>query len=310
MSSERMSNRVEIADEEPAPRPTPAPKEEAPKPSPKAEAKPEPKADADGTDWVDIEDPALKARFNRLYRHTKEANAKAEKIERQVALLAEQNRKLTAALEETHRQQKDAKAKAELASLRKEAKEALATGDTDAFLTVNERLVEMKEEAKEKSAPAPQPAQPQIPDTEMRVLQNWQNQTGEDGDYARPWARPDHPEFAATQDMIRRVVNEADMQDAPIRHILAEVDKRMAKILGNEDYDDDPPPNTVRRAFSAPQGSRPQAQERSGLTAQQRIIAEHMFMGGRGSLARTAKEAHDLYMKQRKVLGRVVEVED
>ena len=309
MSTERMSNRIEIPDDEPAPPPAKAQDQTPPAPQPKAE-KPAPtqEHDSDGSDWVDIEDPKLKARFNRLYRHTKEANAKAEKTERQVALLAEQNRKLQAALETYAAQQKDAKTKAELAALKKEAKEALATGDTDAFLEVNERLTEIKQEAK-KSEPAPQP-QNAISDTEMKVLNSWQNQTDDDGEPARPWARPGHPEFAATQDMIRRVVNLPDMQDAPIREILAEVDRRMAKILGQDDVDDDEPRTPVQRAFSAPRGGRPPAQERTTLSAQERIIAEHMFMGGRGSLARTAKDAHELYVKQKRALGRVVEVED
>lgn len=311
MSTERMSNRIEIPDDEPAPPPAKAQVPPEAAPQPKAEKSvPAQEQDGDGSDWVDIEDPKLKARFNRLYRHTKEANAKAEKTERQVALLAEQNRKLQTALETYAAQQKDAKTKAELAALKKEAKEALATGDTDAFLEVNERLTEIKQEVKKpEPEPAPQP-QNAISDTEMKVLNNWQNQTDDDGEPARPWARPGHPEFAATQDMIRRVVNLPDMQDAPIREILAEVDRRMAKVLGSDDIDDEAPRNTVQRAFSSPRGERPRAQERTTLSAQERIIAEHMFMGGRGSLARTAKDAHELYVKQKRALGRVVEVED
>jgi hypothetical protein len=40
------------------------------------------------------------------------------------------------------------------------------------------------------------------------------------------------------------------------------------------------------------------------------VIAEAMFMGGRGALARSAKDAHDLYLKQKRALSRVVAVED
>lgn len=311
MSTERMSNRIEIPDDEPAPPPAKAQVQPEAAPQPKAEkSAPAQEQDGDGSDWVDIEDPKLKARFNRLYRHTKEANAKAERTERQVALLAEQNRKLQTALENYAAHQKDARTKAELASLKKEAKEALATGDTDAFLAVNERLTEIKQEVKKPAPPQPPPQQTAISDSEMKVLNNWQNQADDDGEPARPWARPGHPEFAATQDMIRRVVNMPDMQDAPIREILAEVDRRMAKVLGSDDIDDEAPRNTVQRAFSSPRGERPRAQERTTLSAQERIIAEHMFMGGRGSLARTAKDAHELYVKQKRALGRVVEVED
>lgn len=303
-----LANRIEVSDDE-----TPPP---APKPEAKAEPKPEPKPvakqqqDEDGTDWVDIDDPKLKARFNRLYRHTKEANAKAEKTERQVQLLADQNLKLQSALEKLVGGMRDEVKKKELATLKQEMKEALATGDTETFVSVNERLVDMKREVTEEKAPPSPSAPPPLPDTEMKVLHSWQNQTGDDGEDLRPWAKPGHPEFAATQDMIRLVVADPEMQEAPIREILREVDKRMSKALDADDEDEAPRRNPVQRAFSSPRGTRPAARESTSLSAQERVIAEAMFMGGRGALARSAKDAHDLYLKQKKSLGRVVEVED
>jgi hypothetical protein len=309
-----LASRIEVEDGDP---PVPQPQRAEVKPEPSPETKPEPKPaprqqDEDGTDWVDIDDPKLKARFNRLYRHTKEANAKAEKTERQVQLLAEQNLKLQSALDKLVGGMKDEAKKKELASLKQDMKEALATGDTESFVSINERLVDMKREVSEPKDTAPA-APPPIPETEAKVLYSWQNQAGEDGEDLRPWAKPGHPEFAATQDMIRRIVGEADMQDAPIREILQEVDKRMAKLLGRDDDDEEAPPpprNTVQRAFSSPRGSRPAQRESVSLSAQERVIAEAMFMGGRGSLAKSSKEAHDLYLKQKKAMGRVVEAED
>lgn len=109
--------------------------------------------------------------------------------------------------------------------------------------------------------------------------------------------------------MIRRVAGSADMADASIREILAEVDKRMEKLAGTDD-EDDPPRNPVRRAFAAPRSARPAGQERSSLSAQERVVAEMMFMGGRGSLAKNAKDAHALYAKQKQALNRSVSVED
>jgi hypothetical protein len=100
------------------------------------------------------------------------------------------------------------------------------------------------------------------------------------------------------------------MPDASVREILREVDKRMEKILGADDEDEDQP-NPVRRAFASPRGRpAPQERERTSLSTQERVIAEAMFMGGRGSLAKTSKEAHELYLKQKKAMGRVVAVED
>lgn len=306
--TERIGSRVEVSDDDvpvaPAKAPVAKPEAAAPKAAPKAvDQEPEEK----GTDWVEIEDPKLKARFNRLYRHTKEANERAEKTERQISLLAEQNSKLQKALETIAGGMRDKEMQAELATLKKDAKEALATGDTEAFMEANERLLEMKQSAK-KEAEAPAPAEPAISQTEMQVINAWQQQKDDEGEPLRPWAMPNHPEFASTQDLIQRVTRA--MPDASVREILREVDKRMEKILGADDEDEDQP-NPVRRAFASPRGRpAPQERERTSLSTQERVIAEAMFMGGRGSLAKTSKEAHELYLKQKKAMGRVVAVED
>jgi len=305
MSEERFGNRLEVTDDEaqaapPAPKPQPKPKAEEPPPA--AER------DEDGTDWVDIDDPKLKARFNRLYRHTKEANERAEKTERQIALLAEQNRKLQTALEGVVGGIKDKAVKDEVATLKREAKEALATGDTDAFMNVNERLLEIKQEIKPK--PEQQaPAQAAVTPTEMQVLQSWQSQQDDDGQPIRPWARPGHPEFAATQDMVRRVIAEPGMDDAPIREVLREVDRRMRRLL-DTDNEPDERPNPVRRAFASPRGATPAPREQTSLSAQEKVIAEAMFMSGRGGLAKNPKEAHELYLKQKRAIGRSVSAEE
>ena len=306
--TERIGSRVEVSDDDvpvaPAKAPVAKPEAAAPKAAPKAvDQEPEEK----GTDWVEIEDPKLKARFNRLYRHTKEANERAEKTERQISLLAEQNTKLQKALETIAGGMRDKEMQAELATLKKDAKEALATGDTEAFMEANERLLEMKQAAK---APPEKPAQSEsvISQTEVNVINAWQGQKDDDGEPMRPWAMPNHPEFASTQDLIQRVAR--TMPDAPVREILGEVDRRMEKLLATDD-DEDERPNPVRRAFSSPRGRpAPQERERTSLSNQERVIAEAMFMGGRGSLAKTSKEAHELYLKQKKAMGRVVAVED
>lgn len=310
--SERIGNRVEVSDDEVAtPQKPAAPQATSPEPKPTAAPKAQAKAEEGeekGTDWVEIEDPKLKARFNRLYRHTKEANERAEKTERQIALLAEQNGKLQKALESIAGGLKDKETQAELATLKKEAKEALATGDTEAFMEVNERLLEMKQESKKPPAPAAEAAPP-ITQTEMQVLQGWQTAKGDDGEPLRPWALPNHPEFAATQEMIQKVANEPGMGNASIRELLKEVDKRMARLMDDDDEDDTP--NPVRRAFASPRGRpAPAERQQTNLSNQERVIAEAMFMGGRGSLAKTAKEAHELYLKQKKAIGRAVAVED
>jgi hypothetical protein len=100
------------------------------------------------------------------------------------------------------------------------------------------------------------------------------------------------------------------MGNASIRELLKEVDKRMARLMDDDDDEGDAP-NPVRRAFASPRGRpAPAERQQTNLSNQERVIAEAMFMGGRGSLAKTAKEAHELYLKQKKAIGRAVAVED
>jgi hypothetical protein len=315
--TERIGSRVEVSDDDvpvaPAKAPVAKPEAAAPKAAPKAvDQEPEEK----GTDWVEIEDPKLKARFNRLYRHTKEANERAEKTERQISLLAEQNTKLQKALETIAGGMRDKEMQAELATLKKNMKESMAVGDVEAFAEANERLLEMKQEAREKemelkkSEEVASQAPPPISSMEQQILSAWQKQTGEDGKPLRPWVNPGHPKFDESKAIIIEVANE--YPDAPLREILSEADVRIRQKLSPQDDDEDEDqPNPVRRAFASPRGRpAPQERERTSLSTQERVIAEAMFMGGRGSLAKTSKEAHELYLKQKKAMGRVVAVED
>ena len=143
----------------------------------------------------------------------------------------------------------------------------------------------------------------------MQVLQSWQSQQDDDGQPIRPWARPGHPEFAATQDMVRRIIAEPGMDDAPIREVLREVDRRMRRLL-DTDNEPDERPNPVRRAFASPRGAAPAPREQTSLSAQEKVIAEAMFMSGRGGLAKNPKEAHELYLKQKRAIGRSVSAEE
>lgn len=312
MNTERMTNRIEIEDDEPASPPA-AP---SPKPAPKQVA-PEPKAEkADGTEFVEITDDALKARFNHLYRTTKEAQERAARTERGMKALLEQNQKLFAAVQSLSDKQRDKETQAELSSLRQEAETALATGDTKTFTQVNERLSEIKaEQIVAQQAPPQQEPEPQqqaaVTNAEIAALQKWQQSKDEDGQFIRPWAIPGHEEFEAAQDMLRRISASEQFREAPIREILAEVDRRMSRVLGVSEPGEEAA-NPVRRAFAAPQG-RPAAARnpsRDTLSAEERKIAENMFIGGRGAPAKNAKEAHDLYLAQKKALTRVVAVED
>lgn len=332
---ERLTNKVEVTDDE-GPAAPAAPKA----PAPKAEEgddqrrSPPKKEAADGKGYVEIKDDALKARFNHLYRTTKEAQERAARTERAMAALHQQNEKLFKAVQELTSRQKDKETQAELSTLRAEAENALATGDTKTFTQVNERLTEIKAEAiatkkadkeEEGSGEEERREAPPITEAELSVLAKWQRaKDPETGELVRPWAIPGHDEFEAAQDMLRRVSASEKYRDAPVREILAEVDRRMARVLGQDDEDeaprrrgrdsdegDDDDGNAVRRAFSSPQG-RPVARQRDrdGLSAEERKVAESMFLGGRGAPAKNAKEAHELYLNQKRALSRVVAVED
>lgn len=310
MNQERLSNSVEIDDDQ---IPTPAPQ--------KAEAPPQPrqapKEDREpGTEFVEIKDDALKARFNHLYRTTREAQERAARTERGMQALLDQNKKLFTAVQNLTAKQADKEAQAELSSLRSEAEQALAAGDTKTFTQVNERLTEIKAEQiaaqkAEVQEEAPAATAPPVTDTEIATLNKWQQAKDANGEFVRPWAIPGHDEFEAAQDMVRRVSTSEQFRDATVREILAEVDRRMSRVLGVEQPQEEDA-NPVRRAFSAPQGrpSAPRAPSQTSLSAEERKVAENMFLGGRGAPAKNAKEAHELYLSQKRALSRVVAVED
>ena len=331
MAQERFTNRLEVTDDEgPAPKPVFVPKapqdeaEQKPKPEPKVQQKAD--DEPDGSDFVEFDDPKVKARFSRVYRHAKEANERAERTANQVALLAEQNKKLQDAIGKLSAGIKDKDARAELTTLRQEAKDALATGDTEAFSQAQEGLVEIKLEttkAEEKPEEAAEEGEAPLTETELRVMAAWQGQKGENGKFVRPWAVPGHPEFASTMEMVRKISARPDMKDVTVRELLAAVDRRMRAMLDDDDGENEQPTrrraeddgedeNPVRRAFSAPRGQAPVRRDRQevGLSPQEKAIAETMFLGGRGAVAKTAKEAHEVYLKQKRALSRAVAVED
>lgn len=322
MPQERIGDRVEIDDDD---APVEIKKPAAAKPEADDDRRlPAPKkgvAEEDGSDFVEIEDPKVLARFKRLYRHVKESDERSEKATRQMALLADQNRKLAKAIDALTTGQKDKQTRDELTRLREEANQALATGDTKAFTEVNERLTEIKIEAKEakveeKAEEAPQ--EDLVTQTELRILGRWQQERDEDGKVLRPWASPTHREFPAVQELIRKVSARQDMEGATVREILAEVDKRMDRLQEDDDEPrrrskDDEDDTPVRRAFSAPRnqnGGGRRDTSKDTLTAYERTIAEAMFTGGPHAVAKNTKEAHELYLKQKRAIGRVVVVED
>lgn len=294
----------------------------APRQAPKKavkEADPEP----DGTDFVELEDEKVKARFKRLYRHQKEATERADRTERAMHLLAEQNQKLYQTVEKLIADSTSKKTQEELKTLRQEAKEAIASGDADAFTEVNERLVEIKAEEKARQAreqtreqTRQPPAAGGVSQEDLAVLRRWQSAEGEDGEPLRPWAQRDHEDFATTQEIMRKVSASERFKDATAREILAEVDRRMKAIYNDSDGDsgdneDEDDGNAVRRAFSAPRtAGNPKTRDRAGLSAREKVIAEAMFLSGRNSVAKNAAEAHAIYQRQRAAIGRVVVEED
>mgnify|MGYP003671135001 CR=1 FL=1 len=246
MAQERFTNRLEVTDDEgPAEKPVFVPKVDAKDepPQQKAAAKPAPRPDPadepDGSDFVEFDDPKVKARFSRVYRHAKEANERAERTANQVALLAEQNKKLQDAIGKLSSNIKDKDTRAELTTLRQEAKDALATGDTEAFTQAQERLVEIKlDNAKPEpkdEAEGGEDEAPQITETELKIMAAWQGQKNADGKFVRPWAVPGHQEFSSTMEMVRKISSRPDMKDATVRELLSAVDRRMRAMLDDGD---------------------------------------------------------------------------
>lgn len=186
----------------------------------KAKATPNP--GVEGWEPVDIEDPKVQQRFNRLYAQVKGS-------ERAMAELREHNQKLAEKLESLVEQQNQAKTQAEHDALRAEFKRAADSFDGEKLAELTMKVADAKRDApKPKKEQVYQSADdPVLAPEEVAAIQRWQTEVGSDGQPIRPWARPGHPKNGMAAGIVRAVFDDPDIASKGIDAILKEADRLM-----------------------------------------------------------------------------------
>lgn len=189
-------------------------KETAAEPA-KTETK-EPEKTPDGTDFVEIEDPKVAARFRRLYGHVKSLERGNDALREHSALLQKKLEEITGLVET-----------GQTVAAAKQIKEQLVAakqrGDAPAEVELTDRLSRLN------AAPRQPAALPQLPPAETMELveaRAWESETGADGNFLRPWAQPAHPEFDKAMNIARTLMTDPTI-GTDINRVLGEIDRRM-----------------------------------------------------------------------------------
>lgn len=310
----QIGNSLVIEDDDAPEAELPVKKAEAAKPAPEKEPeeKPEKPEKAEGTEFVDLDDKAKK-RFDRIYANMKQFQRDLAASKTREETMAKQLGLAVKRLEELQQTNDSAEVTKRADRLKADAKAALATGDYDASLNALEGIADLRAEEKLKEAKKADEAEeaPSVPDLserEVSLIARWRDQKTESGEEIRPWARPGHAQYEVVQDMIATIGKSPTFADASVSEVLAEIDRRMARYVGRADEQGDEE-EAPRKAFSPPTSNarRTDASKPGPLSDAEKKAAENMFWGG---LAKTKTEAHQLYQKQRGLIGRSVVVEE
>jgi hypothetical protein len=127
---------------------------------------------------------------------------------------------------------------------RQQMKAAHESGDTDGYITANERLTEIKakklyisEQQKNQPKTKKEPVQTvqDLPDTpEARAVGAWQDEPADHGGPLRPWAFDSHPDFERAQIEAAAVFHpKSSFANKTVTEKLAEVDRRMGLTRGS-----------------------------------------------------------------------------
>lgn len=221
-----------IAKQPPKDAPKPEVVVEEPKP---ATAKPAGKP-SDGRDHVTFDDPAVEARFNRMYRQVK-AQDENQKI--QGATLE----KLLKDKTELERKLADRESKDALELVREKIKTARDNGNVDEEDNLREQLIglttefEVKkrlpalESAPARALPADKPTQDPyavLSASDKAEINRWATAEDNDGNLVRPWAsRQDNTRAALAAQLLAGVLNQTAQDDLTMAEKLALVDEQM-----------------------------------------------------------------------------------
>lgn len=201
-----------------APEDAPAP-DDAPAPETAAETPPETGGgEPDGTDFVEFSDPAVEARFKRVYGHMKS-------WERSFQALAEHNRQLTETVEQLRAQTAAKQRDSEVGRILAQIRQAKANGDIDQETMLLNRLSEVRAQPIPGPESDPLPEPPAPPSIDMEAVNDWAHEVDpRTGQFKRPWALYGHPRYhealRVTQEALQQYPDDLDK-------VLAVVERRM-----------------------------------------------------------------------------------
>ncbi len=203
-----------MSDEQAAPEVTQAAESAPPSAEQHVEEKP-------GDQYVEIEDPKVKARFDKVYGKLKfNERVNAELLARLNAV----NEKL---------EQFEAKtSQKEVADSRAVVKAALVKAKEDgnyrAEVELTERLFTMDApKQQEQPRQVVQPPETQLSQQELAQFNNWLTELDEKGDIKRPWALAHHPQYETAVEITNRILADPSISMNGMQAVLGALDKEM-----------------------------------------------------------------------------------
>jgi len=227
-------------------------KEPDPAPETKAPAK-----EPDGTDFVEIEDPKLAARFRRLYGHVKS-------LERGNHALVEHTTALQKKLEEITGLVETGQTVAATKQIKDQLVLAKQRGDAAAEVELTDRLTKVNATPRQGTQ---LPPPPQTETIELNEARQWESETDAEGNFLRPWAQPTHPRFNEAMALAKTLVGDPTV-GADMTRVLSAIDKKMGLKTAPAKR---PSASTVMSS-----DARPPRGELPDLTNEQLLVAKRM----------------------------------
>lgn len=175
-----------------------------------------PAKEPDGTDYVDIEEPKLAARFRRIYGNMKSTERANTDLRDHIGLMQKRIEELSAVIE-------TGQTVATSKQLKEQLVAAKQRGDAPAEAELTERLAKISATPRQA---APLPQLPPAETMELNEARQWEAETGPDGQFLRPWAQPAHPRFNESMAIAKTLMGDPTI-GTDINRVLAEIDRRM-----------------------------------------------------------------------------------
>ena len=240
-----------MSDEQAAPEVTQAAESAPPSAEQQTEEKP-------GSKYVEINDPEVKARFDKVYGQLKFQQRVNEELVSTTRALKEKLESFEAKTTQKEAADNKAVIKAALAKAHED-------GNYRAVAELTERLVTLdtpKPKEPERQV-APQP-EVQLSQQELAQFNNWLTELDDKGDIKRPWALAHHPQYETAVEITNRILADPSISMNGMQAVLSALDKEMGSRRS--------------KPASAPvlDGSSSKPRQVKALTPEQQYVARQM----------------------------------